>query len=104
MDFNDDVQILDYFPKNSRSSKDSCQDISNSGNDETKAMELDESNFFEDQEVLEELWDNKLDTFVMQERFNQIINLLLEEQIDNIIFGKISNMKILKLYEMCCER
>jgi len=48
MDFNDDVQIFYYSPKNSQSSGDSCQDISKNGNDETKAMELDESNFFED--------------------------------------------------------
>jgi hypothetical protein len=48
MDINDDVQIFDYSPKNNQSSGDSCQDISKSGNDETKAMELDESNFFED--------------------------------------------------------
>jgi hypothetical protein len=27
----------------------------------------------------------------MQERPNQIINILLEEQIDNIIFGQLSN-------------
>jgi hypothetical protein len=55
MDLNDDVQILDYSPKNNQSSGDSCQDISKNGNDETKAMELDESNFFEDQEVLEKI-------------------------------------------------
>ena len=48
MDLNNDVQILDYSPKNSQSSGDSYQNISKSGNDETKAMELDESNFFED--------------------------------------------------------
>jgi hypothetical protein len=66
MDLNDNVQILDYSSKNSQYSGDSCQDISNSGNDETKVMELDESNFFENQEVLEELQDNILNTFVVQ--------------------------------------
>lgn len=86
MDFNDDVQFFYYSPKNSQSSGDSCEDISKSGNDETKAMELDESSFFEDQEVLEKLQDNRLNTFVMHERPNQIINLLLEEQTDNIKF------------------
>jgi len=48
MDINDDAQLFDYSPKNSQSSGDSCQYISKSGNDETKAMELDESDFFED--------------------------------------------------------
>jgi hypothetical protein len=57
MDFNNDVQILDYSPKNSQFSGDFRQDIFKRGNDETKAMELDESNFFEDQEVLEKLQD-----------------------------------------------
>lgn len=48
MDLNADVQILDYSPQNNQSSGDSCQDIFRSGNDETTAMELNESNFFED--------------------------------------------------------
>jgi len=47
MDLNN-VQIFDYSPKNNQSSGDSCQDISKNGNDETKTMELNYSNFFED--------------------------------------------------------
>jgi len=50
---------------------------------------------------LEELQDNRLDTFVMQERPNQSINLLLEEQIDNIIFGQLSNYEDFENYMRC---
>lgn len=50
---------------------------------------------------MEELQDNRLDTFVMQERPNQSINLLLEEQIDNIIFGQLSNYEDFENYMRC---
>jgi hypothetical protein len=34
-----------------------------------------------------------MDCFVMQEGPNQMVNLLLEEQTDNIIYGELSNSK-----------
>jgi hypothetical protein len=42
---------------------------------------------------LEELQDNGLDTFVKHEGPNQFLNMLLEEQAENIIFGQIYDSK-----------
>ncbi len=48
---------------------------------------------FMDLGVGEEMQDDKMDCFVMQEGPNQMVNLLLEEQTDNIIYGELSNSK-----------
>jgi hypothetical protein len=37
--------------------------------------------------------DNGLETFMQEERPNQIMNLILEEQADNVMFGDISEFE-----------
>jgi hypothetical protein len=37
--------------------------------------------------------DNGLETFMQEERPNQIMNLILEEQVDNVMFGDISEFE-----------
>jgi hypothetical protein len=45
-----------------------------------------------DLSVGEEMQDDRMDCFVMQDGPNKMVNLLLEEQI-NIIYGELSNSK-----------
>ncbi len=41
----------------------------------------------------EEMQDDRMDCFVMQKGPNQMVNLLLEEQTDNIIYDELSDSK-----------
>lgn len=42
-------------------------------------------------EVAKDLTENGLEAFVQKESLSQIMSLLLEEQLDNLMFGEISD-------------
>jgi hypothetical protein len=46
-----------------------------------------------DPSVGEEIQDDRMDYFVMQEGPNKMVNLFLEEKIDKIIYGELSKSK-----------
>ncbi len=60
---------------------------------DTQETNVVEYNYVGNHEFLEELQDNGLDTFVKHEGPNQFLNMLLEEQAENIIFGQIYDSK-----------
>lgn len=93
------------FSSNSGLSSDGFEhDAFDNDTDDRKEINVIEYDYVGDHELLEELHDNGLDTFVKHEGPNQIINLLLEDQTKNIIFGKSSNSKDYEEWMRCVAK
>jgi len=86
LDLNKAKQTTIYSSNNGLCS-DSCEhDAFDNDTDDIEEINVVEYDYVGDHELLEELHDNGLDTFVKHEKPNQIINLLLENRTKNIIF------------------
>lgn len=86
-----DMQPLIVFSKTIQTSDESSTESSNHDNEGLEAIADDDPPWLilqEGKEMAKELMDNGLETFVQKEGPNQILNLLLEEQIDNVLFGE----------------
>jgi hypothetical protein len=86
-----DMHPLIDFSKTIQTSDESSTESSNHDNEGLEAIADDDPPWLilqEGKEMAKELMDNGLETFVQKEGPNQILNLLLEEQIDNVIFGE----------------
>ncbi|CAM6026248.1 unnamed protein product [Sphagnum balticum] len=86
-----DMHPLIDFSKTIQTSDESSTEPSNYDNEGLEAIADDDPPWLilqEEKEMAKKLMDNGLETFVQKEGPNQILNLLLEEQIDNVIFGE----------------
>lgn len=86
-----DMHPLIDFSKTIQTSDESSTEPSDHDNEGLEAIADDDPPWLilqEEKEMAKELMDNGLETFVQKEGPNQILNLLLEEQIDNVIFGE----------------
>ncbi len=71
-------------------------DLFDNFNEEMENMtDVEEGNLFllNEFKEIEELMDDRLEFFVQKEKLHQIVNLIFEKQIDNLMFGEISNSK-----------